>query len=568
MLSSSGDRHLGIPYPDKGTKGSQVTKLSRTTSELVETKTQTDYEVHQYLASTAAVQTSLNEDITAQTFQVPQLGSTSHIRVNHSPFEEAVFERTVWDCDYTALAEHIIDNVEFETYLDEYASATEHDNPNRCLVQLFNLILDLALRSVSGSREPAIRMTMVSQALPVGTNSTHPVCFAAAQQQDNTSGVIRGWRDAIFLLEMQSDPRDASIPDVQLLSSHPITIPFAGGTVETVQGCEPSGPRESDNSQHFGLVLRHRSGSPGCTKRAMTHSDGPIGIEPRRKRQRIGRRQHPSSKVTSEMLSRPGIHHPCNVPTSDMAACALEMFSALGNRRYLLAISVSGLQGRFWYFDRAGTISTEEISVSDLSFIAILLRMFFATPYQLGFEHSFEVPSEELVDTEPDHNTRQAQAWPHFNDIKDYRVVLTGHTLFLDRVLHSSRCLYGRGTAVYAADVHSQTPDPDPGASNLIERSIPSTVVLKLSWRPASHPDEGELFRLANEAGVEGVPKLWTACRIRQLSHCARGRLTDPSQYEGRELRAQVMTPVCIPLHQIPSALEFKHAFISLVKGK
>jgi hypothetical protein len=566
MLGSLSGRHLGIPCPERGIKSSQVTKLSRTTSELVETKTQTDYEVHRYLASTAAVQTSLDEETTAKDSQVPQANPASHIRVKRSHFEEAIFETAVWDGDYTSLAEHIIDDVEFETYLDEYASASEYDDdPKHCLAQLFNLIIDLALRRVSKNYEPAIRMRVVSQALPVGPiHSTHPVCFATAQRDHPEAA--RGWPNAIFLLEIRTDPRNTSALDAQMLSSSPITgssIPFPRGTAETATGYAP------EASKNSGSTGRHREDeTPKCTKRALSNECGPIGTEPRRKRRRVGETQSPAGKETPETLSKSGIHHPKNAPTSGMAACALEMFSALGNRRHLLGISVAGLQGRFWYFDRAGTVSTEEINISDLSFVATLLRMLFATPYHLGFEHSFEAPLEDLPHTESGNIVRQAQTWPHFNDIKGYRIVFMGHTFILNHVLHSSRCLYGRGTAVYMARAHPTASNSDPGTPNLKARPMPDTVVLKLSWSTVRESNEGELLELANEAGVEGIPELWTARHIRRLSSGARGRLSDSSQYEDRELRVQVMTPLCIPLHRVSNAFELKHAFISLVKSE
>lgn len=513
MLGPLGDRHLGIP--EKGIKSFQVTKLSRTTSELVETKTETDYEVHQYLACTAAVQTSLDEDVTTRAPQGPLVNPASHIRVNHSHFEEATFETTVWDLGYTALAEQIVDDVEFETYLDEYISATEYDDdPNRCLVQLFNFILDLALRIVTESYEPPIRMRAISQALPSGlSRSTHPVCFATAQR-DNSTEATHGWSDALFLIELQASSNHTGAPNAK-------SAPDA---------------------------------------HAVLKGNGPMGTEPQRMRQHV-------EQAASELLTNSGIHHPRNAPTNMMAACALETFGALGNRRHLLGVSVSELQGRFWYFDRAGTVSTEEINISDIAFVGITLRMFFATPYYLGFENAFEPPLLELPDTASNCNVGQAQTWPHFNDVKGYRVVLMGHTFVLDCVLHSSRCLYGRGTAVYAAHAHAQ-PHRDLDTSNQNAQPTPDKVILKFSWMPVSHPDESDLFKLANGAGVEGIPELWIACHMQRLSRGTRGRLVDSSQYEDRELRVQVMTPVCVPLHRLSNAFEFKRAFISLVMSE
>lgn len=567
MIDSLSDRHPEIPHPERGIKRAEVTKLSRTTSELVETKTQTDYEVQQYLVSTAAVQTSLEEDIAKQPSQVPQLNPASHIRVKQCHFEEAIFETGVWDWDYPALAEHIVDDVEFDIYLDDYASAIEDGgDPSHCLIQLFNLILDLSLRYVSESYEPAIKMKIVSQALPVHpTQSTHPVYFAVVRR-DNRSEMSHGWADGLFLLDVQIDSRNASASLIQTSFASPAassSAPYTSGTAKTASGHEPHGPERSDNSQCADSMESQRD---KCAKRPLSEEDRPIGTEPRRKRQRIGRQRTPA-KATPESLSKPGTHHPLNAPTGIMAACALEMFSALGNRRHLLAISVSGLLGRFWYFDRAGTVSTEEISINDTRFVATVLRMSFATPYDLGIEHSFEAPLEKLPDTECDRNARQVQVWPHFNDVKDYQVVFKGHTFILDGLLHSSRYLYGRGTAVYVAHPYLQTSSDLDLSNNSDARPTPSTVVLKLSWIPVSRFKEGELLKLANKAGVEGIPVLWTTCTLRRLSHGARGRLADSSQYEDRELWVQVMSPVCIPLHQVVNVSEFKQAFISLVKS-
>jgi len=75
------------------------------------------------------------------------------------------------------------------------------------------------------------------------------------------------------------------------------------------------------------------------------------------------------------------------------------------------------------------------------------------------------------------------------------------------------------------------------------------------------------LYRLAAERGVQGVSHLYRSTTFSRLSHGFRGRLADGTQFCDRELRVQVLGPLCVPLYRVASLDDFKKAFISLVKA-
>ena len=79
----------------------------------------------------------------------------------------------------------------------------------------------------------------------------------------------------------------------------------------------------------------------------------------------------------------------------------------------------------------------------------------------------------------------------------------------------------------------------------------PRSVVVKLSWQLDSWHDEEALYRLAAERGVQGVSHLYRSATFSRLSHGFRGRLVDVTQFCDRELRVQVLGPLCIPLYRV-----------------
>lgn len=241
-------------------------------------------------------------------------------------------------------------------------------------------------------------------------------------------------------------------------------------------------------------------------------------------------------------------------PPEELSRSAEEVFSAQGNRRHLLGISFAKLDARFWYFDRAGSVRSSKIKIDDPAFISTFLRLLFVDSQQLGHEETFATPP----------NLEYTSSSPAFVIENGSLVIIQSTKFQVLETIHSSRELYGRGTAVYAAEL-AQSLDElyvDPKLE-----TFPNRVVVKFAWQLTEWDDEDSLYRLAAEHDVQGVARLYRSACITRLSRGFRGKLVDAALYLDRELRVQVIGPHCIPLYQVRDVEAFKKAFISLVTG-
>ena len=236
-------------------------------------------------------------------------------------------------------------------------------------------------------------------------------------------------------------------------------------------------------------------------------------------------------------------------PSPTLLRWASSTMGALGNRRFVIGISIVAFEARLWYFDRAGTLCTPRVNMFDHVFLAAIVRLSMASPGALGFE--------EILFS--------STSYPDV--IEGCQLSIEGRTFALDEVVHTSGDVYGRGTAVFKAHPLPCNPFLAPGTYCKAPKDIPNHVIVKLSWQLTDSSHEDEMYRLAEEHGVEGVAKLYCSSRLLLLSQSVRGRLVDPTLYRDRQLRAQVTGPVCVPLSTLKDLDTFKQAFVSLVKG-
>jgi Fungal protein kinase len=234
----------------------------------------------------------------------------------------------------------------------------------------------------------------------------------------------------------------------------------------------------------------------------------------------------------------------------ELLAQALEVMYAFGNRRHVLGVLVVATTVRFVYYDRAGSIFSSALDLlNDSSKIAAaFIKLSYCTLHQLGFETCLKIAASSPYS---------------FGTFLGCRVHVNDRRFVLEDLIHSTPAIYGRGTVVYAArkfipSIPSSEPD---------DIEFPESMVVKLSWHPVMDPSEDEFYKIAAEHGVGGVAKLYSSCVADRLSVGIRGSLV-PGGYQDRELRIQIMGPVCIPIWRVKDLSEFKNAFISLVKGK
>lgn len=148
-----------------------------------------------------------------------------------------------------------------------------------------------------------------------------------------------------------------------------------------------------------------------------------------------------------------------------------------------------------------------------------------------------------------------------FTDVRGHELEVGQHSFTLVRPIHITPSLFGRCTTVYEARA-----TPLIGATPF--GTIPETVIVKLAWQPFNLDQEDELFRRVNQHGVNGVATLYSSARLLRLSQSLRASLCMPTEYLDRELRAQIMGPLCAPLYSLTKLSTFKQAFRSLVRGE
>lgn len=227
---------------------------------------------------------------------------------------------------------------------------------------------------------------------------------------------------------------------------------------------------------------------------------------------------------------------------------AFQMMTHDGTRRHVVGIDLEGLMARFWYFDRAGSVCTSPIDIRAQTekFISAVLSLQCASIDRLGFETSL-MPKE---------NRPLA-----FDSIEGCQLVMGTNMFEIIRPVHITRSLYGRCTSFFEAQTRCL-----PG-SHVNATVLPERVMVKFSWQLVTQQDDEELIRLAEQHGVEGVGKLYLATCPARLSNCYRGRLCAKDTYQDRELRVQIMGPVCVPLYTITGLTTFKSAFRALLRG-
>lgn len=236
--------------------------------------------------------------------------------------------------------------------------------------------------------------------------------------------------------------------------------------------------------------------------------------------------------------------------TKGLTKMASKVIHYAGQRRHLLGVLIDGPDIFLFYFDRAGSIRSSRTRMVDnpVGVVAAILLLHLSTSKRLGFDPSIMPPPQQSIATR----------------LEKCLIDVEGHTFTIEGQVHRGQSLYGRGTAIYIAK-----PNPSSGESNQDHIPFPESVIVKTSWQITTRELEDELYKRAAAYNVEGVSKLYCSRRGGVLSDGIRARLLIPSSaYTDRELRIQVLGPICMPLWRVADVDKFKTAFISLVQGQ
>ncbi|KAF8323590.1 uncharacterized protein EI90DRAFT_3292308 [Cantharellus anzutake] len=487
-----------------------------------------EYETRLRSVSDAAAQTPFLYDAptppTASFIGSKPPEEESHVQVDFSVYTNAIFGSNHRYPGLDTVADDIARSDEFsryrKTYLERYCAkknaplSSEVPDPDVDLMRLFNFVVWKA-PSFGFSHQYAHDIHYGKRPEELGTvRPKHPIpqprclgveCVAIKNKE-------LGFEFSNSILVIDCNPSLAPPPLVDY------GFPRAESDTEYLSRI-PVEPRYDH--------------SPGGTKRPRDFIL--IGSAATRRPSKRRKLRHPPSPVASSPL------HP------NLTQYATEAICIPGNRRHVLGLHVEGGMLQFWYFDRAGSVSSSALNLEkdEHQIVATLLHLSLANKACLGYESFFKLSSER---------GGRREWWT----AEGHEIEVGGEHFKLADVVHSASSLYGRGTTVYGAQrLHGPENDP----------AIPNSVIVKCAWQPILKHNEDELFRIAHARGVEGIARLYGSTIVGRLSEGTRGRLCDQRYYQDRELRVQVMGPRCVPLYKVKDHNHFKMAFISLVQA-
>lgn len=535
------------PSPPMNTRELELTTVHRTIVETTTTVSVSETLQVPHVISDAQTQTSLiwNEKKDEAEEYISEAPEVTHLEVPLSRFEEVLLPNP-WEFPILdSAAQTLLRDEEFQRTIRYYRETVkeEEEDPDAIhppgqdiedyLTKILNMISSRC--PTTGGARPFDIGFVDNRRFEETPEPHEPPGIAGAFVADDISYFYQ-WKD------------------VAVLIGDGLDFEAEAGALDT-----QSNPTRSPNSSRHPTPSR-KSATPepsSASKRGFTTTRGSRFSKSRSPRpfqkQRSDSPRSPKDSRLESSNQPSSSKQRAPEPPEDLSRMAQETLSASGNRRHVIAITITDIVVRLWYFDRAGTIRTAPTKLNDASFARAFMRLVYADASHIGFEDAFE-PS-----IHPDEKS------PSPTDVVGSRVLVQGSYFTISEKLHSAMELHGRGTAVYAAQNLEMVQSKDDGASAL--QTMPKQVVVKFSWQLTDWHSEDALYLLAERYGVRGISRLYRSASIARLSQGLRGRLLKSSQYRDRELRAQVMGPIAIPLLRVKDLDTFKAAFKSLVEG-
>lgn len=188
-----------------------------------------------------------------------------------------------------------------------------------------------------------------------------------------------------------------------------------------------------------------------------------------------------------------------------MACYAREVFFSQPHRWFVHALYVDRSLVSLYRFDRCGTLVAERFDLHRnwRRFVTAVLAYAYMDDMDMGFDPAYTVipaASSAGDDDDPTAPLAFANTPPPSN----YILRQGAESYHLARVLDCHKSLVGRGTVCWEAKQMANSSGSVKDAMDTMETNL----VIKISWRQKSQRPEEEVYRLAVEAGIDGLMDL------------------------------------------------------------
>ena len=176
-----------------------------------------------------------------------------------------------------------------------------------------------------------------------------------------------------------------------------------------------------------------------------------------------------------------------------LAGYAREVFASQPTRRFVHGFTIRITRMQLWVFDRSGPYSSTEFDIHKQPerFVQVIAGYLMMSDVELG------------LDTFVEHHKND-----QFITVKESSGICERRLQLDPEPIAYQRAVVCRGTVCYRAKSAS---------------AESWEYVVKLSWRSDSRPAEGELLKLAQERGVEGVAEIFAHEQITSIANLRSG---------------------------------------------
>lgn len=418
----------------------------------------------------------------------------------------------------------------YKDKLDEYGSTSKlrSDFLDEPFAQLGNVLLD----ELSSDAPPERRIKFLTTNNPAWEYDDEKMCpDISIVPVDVTNETLRkgemfDWRQVLVTAEVRlsswrhtakrvhdDDGENEGPPRKRSRSLTSDCVSSTAAVIGTGIMCSSDMSNAKDAQSHPGNPSHYDQSSPATESQQQNHN-----------RDLLTRGQGSNSDVSSGETLRKG------TTEYSVASYCADMFSFRGDRSFAIGACVHGTVLKLILYSHSGIVESDEIDLLTQSvlFAVFLSLLLDSSPSDIGFNAKTGFCNPYNVDD--DETLRLGVELCAIGSEGNSQVMQPNFTrhVKLGQRITSSRCLVGRGTAVYRLDV----PDYSPG------------LVIKYNWQPLNQCCEVANIKMAREADPIHTPEIFGYAIVKddsplqQLRECCGRKSRDN---EIRELRVIVM---------------------------